>query len=28
MIKTCLDYHQETSYDRFEMSGHFMDWAN
>ena len=28
MIKTCLDYHLETSYDRNRMSGHFMDWAN
>ena len=28
MIKTCMDYHQATSYDRFEMSGHSMDWAN
>ena len=28
MIKTCLDYHQETSYDRDRMGGHFMDWAN
>ncbi len=28
MIKTCLDYHQKTSYDRFEMSGHSLDWAN
>jgi SagB-type dehydrogenase family enzyme len=28
MIRTCLEYHQETSYDRFAMSGHFMDWAN
>ena len=28
MIKTCLDYHLETSYDRSRMSGHFMDWAN
>jgi len=28
MIKTCLEYHQETSYDRFEMSGHSLDWAN
>jgi len=28
VIKTCLDYHQETSYDRFEMSAHSMDWAN
>jgi SagB-type dehydrogenase family enzyme len=28
MIKTCLEYHQETSYDRFEMSGHPLDWAN
>jgi SagB-type dehydrogenase family enzyme len=28
MIKTCLDYHQETSYDRFGMSGHSLDWAS
>jgi hypothetical protein len=28
MIKTCLDYHQETSYDRFRMSGHSLDWAS
>jgi SagB-type dehydrogenase family enzyme len=28
MIKTCLEYHQATSYDRFEMSGHSLDWAN
>lgn len=28
MIKTCLEYHQATSYDRSEMSGHFLDWAN
>jgi SagB-type dehydrogenase family enzyme len=28
MIKTCLDYHQATSYDRFEMSGHALDWTN
>ena len=28
MIKTCLDYHEETSYDRNRMGGHFMDWAN
>ncbi len=28
MIKTCMDYHQGTSYDRFEMSGHSLDWAN
>jgi len=28
MIKTCLEYHQETSYDRFDMSGHSLDWAN
>jgi SagB-type dehydrogenase family enzyme len=28
MVKTCLDYHQATSYDRFEMSGHSLDWAN
>ena len=28
MIRNCLQYHQETSYDRFEMSGHSLDWAN
>lgn len=28
MIKTCLEYHQATSYDRFDMSGHSLDWAN
>lgn len=28
MIKTCMDYHRETSYDRNRMSGHVMDWAN
>ncbi|RPJ21612.1 MAG: hypothetical protein EHM26_03440, partial [Desulfobacteraceae bacterium] len=28
MIKTCLEYHQATSYDRFAMSGHSLDWAN
>jgi SagB-type dehydrogenase family enzyme len=28
MIKTCLEYHQATSYDRFDMSGHALDWAN
>ena len=28
MIKTCLEYHQTTSYDRFEMSGHPLDFAN
>jgi SagB-type dehydrogenase family enzyme len=28
VIKTCLEYHQATSYDRFEMSGHALDWAN
>ena len=28
MMKTCLEYHQETSYDRFDMSGHSLDWAN
>jgi len=28
MIKTCLEYHQETSYDRFQMSGHPLDWAH
>jgi SagB-type dehydrogenase family enzyme len=28
MIQRCLEYHQETSYDRFEMSGHSLDWAN
>ena len=28
MIKTSLEYHQATSYDRFDMSGHALDWAN
>lgn len=28
MLTTCLDYHRETSYDRFKMSGHSLDWAN
>ena len=28
MVKTCLDYHQETSYDRLSMSGHPLDWAD
>jgi SagB-type dehydrogenase family enzyme len=28
MIKTCLEYHQATSYDRYDMSGHPLDWAN
>ena len=28
MIQSCLEYHQETSYDRFEMSGHSLDWGN
>ena len=28
MIKNCLDYHRETSYDRHRMGGHFLDWAN
>ena len=28
MIKSCMDYHQATSYARFEMSGHSLDWAN
>jgi SagB-type dehydrogenase family enzyme len=28
MIKTCLEYHQATSYDRLDMSGHALDWAN
>lgn len=28
MTKTCLQYHQETSYDRNRMGGHYLDWAN
>lgn len=28
MIRTCLDYHKETSYERHRMGGHFLDWAN
>ena len=28
MIKTGMQYHRETSYDRYDMSGHYLDWAN
>lgn len=28
MTRTCFEYHQETSYDRNRMGGHFLDWAN
>jgi SagB-type dehydrogenase family enzyme len=28
MIKSCLDYHEETVYDRHHMGGHHLDWAN
>jgi SagB-type dehydrogenase family enzyme len=28
MIKSCLDYHEETSYDRDRMGGHRLDWLN
>ena len=28
MMRTCLNYHRETSYDRHRMGGHFLDWAN
>jgi SagB-type dehydrogenase family enzyme len=28
MIETGTQYHDETSYDRHDMSGHFLDWAN
>jgi SagB-type dehydrogenase family enzyme len=28
MIKSCLDYHGETSYERRRLGGHFLDWAN
>lgn len=27
-IKTGLDYHEATSYDRYAMSAHYMDWQN
>lgn len=28
MIKSCLDYHEVTSYYRDRMGGHYLDWAN
>ena len=28
MIKTATDYHFSTSYDRYDMKGHFLDWEN
>lgn len=28
MIRSARDYHQQTSYDRARMSGHFLDWPN
>jgi SagB-type dehydrogenase family enzyme len=28
MIRSAQDYHQQTSYDRSRMSGHFLDWPN
>ncbi|MBW2065946.1 MAG: SagB/ThcOx family dehydrogenase [Deltaproteobacteria bacterium] len=28
MIRSCEQYHEESSYDRHRMSGHFLDWAN
>ncbi|MFH1488499.1 MAG: SagB/ThcOx family dehydrogenase [Pseudomonadota bacterium] len=28
MIETSAQYHQKTSYDRFSMSGHTLDWEN
>ncbi|MBW2028329.1 MAG: SagB/ThcOx family dehydrogenase [Deltaproteobacteria bacterium] len=28
MITSCEQYHEESSYDRHRMSGHFLDWAS
>lgn len=28
MFKSTLDYHNLTSYDRFDMKGHYMDWPH
>lgn len=28
LIKGGADYHWKTAYDRYRMSGHYMDWAN
>ena len=28
MIRTSAQYHQQTSYKRHEMTGHFLDWEN
>jgi SagB-type dehydrogenase family enzyme len=28
MMKTCLQYHEGTSYDRRKMAGHDLDWAH
>jgi len=28
MIKTAYEYHESTSYDRDNMSGHYLDWKN
>ena len=28
MIKSSADYHSATSYDRYDMKGHFIDWEN
>ena len=28
MIKSAADYHLATSYDRYDMKGHFIDWEN
>jgi SagB-type dehydrogenase family enzyme len=28
MIKTAIEYHDSTRYDRNDMSGHFLDWKN
>jgi SagB-type dehydrogenase family enzyme len=28
MIKSCLDFHEVTSYYRDRMGGHYLDWAN
>jgi hypothetical protein len=28
MIKSSAQYHQDTSYQRHQMSGHYLDWGN
>ena len=28
MFKSALEYHDFTSYDRYDMKGHYMDWPN